>query len=201
TMTVARLACRSTALREPAPLTVIDRLLDRPAMLPSAAPESVIDNESLSSLVALTEPAPLILSFFNSLTVTLKRGPLLFQTTFPSVTPRMRVPSLTSEVNSAKRLSSAVSSRLSWPGCSISRLAEPDALMAVNLSTDRVSLLGMPEPLIVGPPSDQLQAARTSRDDKAAAVRNMTQASKNGRGAGPQSGLYAERHLPSGVPG
>src|SRR6266550_7958708 len=76
TMTVARLACRLTALREPAPLTEIDRLLDRPAMLPSAAPEIDIDSESLSSLVALTEPAPLILSFRNSLTVTLKRGPL-----------------------------------------------------------------------------------------------------------------------------
>src|SRR5690349_15935989 len=78
TMTVARLVCRSAALREPAPLIVIDRLLDRPAMVPSAAPESVIDNESLSSLVALTEPAPLTLSFFNSLTVTLKCGPLPF---------------------------------------------------------------------------------------------------------------------------
>ena len=69
--------------------------------------------------------------------------------------------------------------RLSWPVCSISRLAAPDTLMAVNRSTDRVSVLRLPEPLIVGPPyvSDQLQAARTSKDDRAAAIRNMTQAS------------------------
>src|SRR5215510_2437603 len=59
TMTVARLACRSTALREPAPLTEIDRSLDRPAMRPLPAPEIDIDSEALSSLLALTEAAPL----------------------------------------------------------------------------------------------------------------------------------------------
>src|SRR3954451_11531466 len=82
TMTVARLACRSSALREPAPLTEIDKVLARPAILPSAAPDIDIDSESLSSLAALTEPAPLTLSLRNSLTVTLKRGPLPLQVTF-----------------------------------------------------------------------------------------------------------------------
>src|SRR5882724_8228380 len=55
TTTLARLACRSTALSEPAPLMEMDRLLARLAMLPSAAPESDIVRDSLSSLVALTE--------------------------------------------------------------------------------------------------------------------------------------------------
>src|SRR5262245_24773383 len=180
TISVALLVCRLAALREPAPLTEIDRLLDRPATRPLPAPEIDTDSEALSRLVALTEAAALTLSFRNSLTVTLKRGPLPLQfSLFPSATPRKRVPSLTSEVNSGRRLSSAVSSRLSWPVCSISRLATPDTLMAVNLSTGRVSVLRLPEPLIVGPPSvsDQLQAARTSRDDRAAAVRTMARAS------------------------
>src|SRR4029453_3058994 len=75
TMTVARFACRSTALREPAPLTEIDRSLDRPAMRLLPAPEIDIDSEALSSLVALMEAAPLTSSFRNLLTVTLKRGP------------------------------------------------------------------------------------------------------------------------------
>src|SRR5262245_17447246 len=180
TITVARLASRSAALREPAPLTEIDRSSDRPAMRPLPAPEIDIDSEALLSLLALTEAAPLTLSFRNSLTVTLKRCPLPLQVSlFPSATPRKSVPSLTSVVNSGKRLSSAVSSRLSWPVCSISRLAAPDTLIAVNRSTGRVSVLRLPEPLIVSPRSvsDQLQAARTSRNDKAAAVRNMARAS------------------------
>src|SRR5215475_6821336 len=178
TITVARLDCSSIALREPAPLTEIDKLSDRPAMRPLPAPEIDIDSEALSSLVALTEAAPLTLSFRNSLTVTLKRGPLPLQLRFfPSATPRKSVPSLISVVNSGKRLSSAASSRLSWPVCSISRLAAPDTLIAANRSTGRVSVLRLPEPLIVGPPSDQLQAVRTSRNDKAAAVRNMARAS------------------------
>src|SRR5262245_3880701 len=175
TTTLACLACRSTALREPAPLMEIRRLSARPAMLPLPAPEIDTVRDSLPSLVALTEAAPLTLSFRNSLTVTLKRGPLPLQLSlFPSVTPRKRVPSFTSVVNSAKRLSSAVSSRLSWPVCSTSRLAAPDTLMAVNFSTVRVSVLGLPEPLMVGQTdvSDQLQAVRTSNDESAAAVRN-----------------------------
>src|SRR5882757_9603134 len=73
--------------------------------------------------------------------------------------------------------------RLSWPVCSISRLAAPDTLMAVNRSTCRVSVLRLPEPLIVGPPyvSDQLQAATTSRDKRAAAVRSMVEISRKRR--------------------
>src|SRR5262245_28580838 len=101
TITIARLACRSGALREPAPLTEIDRSSDRPAMRPLPAPEIDIDSEALSSLVALTDAAPLTSSFRNSLTVTLKRGPLPLQVSvFPSATPRKRVSPLTSDVNS-----------------------------------------------------------------------------------------------------
>ncbi len=64
----------------------IDRLLDRPAKLPLAAPEIEIDSESVSSLVALTVAAPLIVSLRNSRTVTLMRGPLPLQVSlFPSI--------------------------------------------------------------------------------------------------------------------
>src|SRR5712691_11370796 len=184
TTTVARLVCRSTASREPAPLTVIDRLLDRPAKLPLAAPEIEIDSESVSSLVALTVAAPLLVSLRNSRTVTLMRGPLPFQVgLFPSATPMKRVPSLTSVVNSGKRLSSTVSSRLSSPVCSISRFAEPEMTMAVKFSTTRVSVLRLPEPLITSPPnvSDQSQAASRSKDERTAAIRNMARGSRNGR--------------------
>src|SRR5215813_13508516 len=62
----------------------------------------------------------------------------------------------------------------------MSTSAAPDMTMIVNFSTGRVSVLRTPEPLTTGQPdvSDQLQAARTSKDERAAAVRNMTQASK-----------------------
>src|SRR5262249_51292853 len=74
TTMVARLARRSAASSEPEPLTVIDRSSDRPAKLPLAAPEIVIDSESVSSVVALTLAEPLIVSLRKSRTVTLMRG-------------------------------------------------------------------------------------------------------------------------------
>src|SRR5690349_9250702 len=87
TMIVARFACRSIASREPAPLTVNERSLARPVMRALPAPEIDMDNESTSSLVALTDAAPLTLSLRKSRTVTLMRGPLPFQLSlFPSAT-------------------------------------------------------------------------------------------------------------------
>src|SRR5262245_10766655 len=176
TTTFARLVFRSVASRLPVPLTEIDRLSERPAMRPLPAPDMETDRDSLSRLVALTDPTPLVVSFRNSLTVTLKCGPLPLQK-FPSADDRYSVPFLTSEVNSDNRLSSAVSSRLSWPVCSISRLPTVDRLMAVNFSTGRASVLRLPEPVVTGP-LDTLQAVRTSRVDKTAAGRNMARVSQ-----------------------
>src|SRR5215470_1519547 len=93
TTIVARLARRSAASSEPAPLTVIDRLSDRPAKLPLADPEIVIDSESVLIWVALILTPPLIVSSRKSRTVTLMRvmrGTLSFQlqvSLFPSATP------------------------------------------------------------------------------------------------------------------